>query len=213
MHACNICNELSLKSALESDRRYVSLVQSGDTRILETDNFVVLPSVGPIDSLHAMVVPRVHVNSFSTLPRSAIQEAHEILEQLRQFVEQVHSRKLVFFESGAGTLSDHSGGCIVHAHIHALSSCPSFSERLRREVALELQDSEEPLARADRKFGYVWFVDEEKREYICNQPLLPSQFLRYLYSQCCAAGSTWNWRRHPNVDGIFEVLRNYRGLT
>lgn len=198
--------------ALTSDLRYATLVREGKSRIIETAEFFVLPSIGPIDSFHVMLVPRKHVNSFAMLPNHTINKAHWILHKIRKFVDKAYSRKLIFFESGAGTLSDHAGGCIVHAHIHILSSCSPFNDRLRKEVALEFQNTNEPFARADTKFGYLWFMDEEEREYICNQPMLPSQFLRYLYSQCCATESTWNWRRHPNVDGILEVLENYREL-
>jgi diadenosine tetraphosphate (Ap4A) HIT family hydrolase len=213
MLSCNLCRELEYKSTMPTDVDYTSLVESGASRIVETENFVVLPSVGPIDAFHVMAVPRVHVNSFAALPSSARKEARELLLRLRTFVEQAHARTLIFFESGAGTRSDHSGGCIVHAHIHAVSACPSFSHRLQREVALERQVVSDPFEHADTKFGYVWFMDESESEYVCNRPLLPSQFLRYLYSQSCGVESMWNWRRHPNTGVITEILRNYRGLV
>jgi len=213
MTKCNICNELSYRSALPDDSRYTSIVRSGHTRIAETEHLVVLPSVGPIDSCHAMIAPRKHINSFAQLPSNISNSVRLLMRQMRDFVKKEHSKELVFFESGAGTLSGHAGGCIIHAHIHAVSYCKDFEERLFGEVAMQLQLADESLTSADTKFGYVWYMDPDEREYICNRPMLPSQFLRYLYTQTCSNERMWNWRRHPNVDGIFDVLRNYQKFS
>lgn len=58
--------------------------------------------------------------------------------------------------------------------------------------------------------GYVWYSPDESSHFLCNKPLLPSQFLRYIYAETTSAPAQWNWRRHPNAKGVGRVIDNYR---
>jgi hypothetical protein len=155
-----------------------------------------------------MIVPKEHFNCIAALPKPSISEAVSIINKLKNFYQTRYGKKLIFFESGAGSLTDHSGGCIVHAHIHVLTESLAFDKRIREEVKLELS-SKQDHSSADKEFGYVWYMNGEGKQYLSNRPLLPSQFLRYLYSSCENISQQWNWRRHPNINGVEEVLVTY----
>lgn len=209
---CNICKELAGLCAEECGRDYQELVVAKRNVIVSGKNLVVIPSVGPLNNSHVMLVPRIHANSFAELPQREQEEALIILNKLQQHVNKKTGLKLFFFESGAGELTDHSGGCISHAHIHCIAESPDFFNRLTQEVVLT------PVlpgdySGADKKQGYIWFMSSAGKAFVCNKPLLPSQFLRYVYAQGTKSPNIWNWRRHTNFPSIKEVINTYEGIV
>lgn len=212
MQACNICQELMLEQITSFDSRYQALISTGKNILFETEDFVVLPSLGPLNDSHVMIVPKTHINNFSLLDDSKLRQVEFIEEILSSHIAGAIGRKLVFFESGAGDISNHSGGCIVHAHIHCVYESQEFECRLFEEVKFR-HAGESLYEGADGKLGYVWYRSSSGQAYICNDPQLPSQFLRYVYSMAAGDVRFWNWRRHNNFDGVLRVLDNYKGLS
>lgn len=208
---CNICKELSGIGADECGRDYQELIRRGENIILSSSNFAIIPSVGPLSGAHAMLVPLNHINSFAELPPSALHEAAGLLDRMQEHISKKLGKKLFFFESGAGQLASHSGGCITHAHIHCITEAVGFLERLSAEVSLS-PTKEMDFSGADLKHGYIWFRSSAGECYVCNRPLLPSQFLRYVYAQCTNSPNIWNWRRHTNFTEVQEVVSAYEGI-
>lgn len=208
---CNICKELAGTGADECGQDYQALIRNGDNRILSSSNFAVIPSVGPLSGTHAMLVPLSHINSFAELPPNSLHEAASLLDRMQEHISKKLGEKLFFFESGAGQLTSHSGGCITHAHIHCITESSDFFDRLSAEVSLSLTEKMN-FTGADTKHGYIWFRDSDGDCYICNRPLLPSQFLRYMYAQCTNSPNIWNWRRHTNFTEVKEVVSAYKGI-
>lgn len=170
-----------------------------------------IPSIGPLHKSHAMIVPKLHYNSFGQLPLALNMEKRELIDRIYTYYSSRFDKKLIFFESGAGRLVNHSGGCIFHAHIHAVVENSTFHERLLREVKLVPIDSF-TTSNIDIELGYIWYLDARKYEYLCNNPMLPSQFLRYTYAQSTEEQTFWNWRRHANINGVLKVLETYKHL-
>ncbi|MBL1273087.1 MAG: HIT domain-containing protein [Oceanospirillales bacterium] len=209
---CNICEELSGSPISEFGEEYNKIVASKNNVIYESDNLVVIPSLGPLNSSHVMVVPKSHFNSFAEIGSEVLDEINKIKEKIREYGRVVLGREYLFFESGAGRLTNHAGGCIVHAHLHALSLCSDFDARIAKEIRLSPVGEIDFFSEADIDFGYVLYIDEMDKWFFCNNPLLPSQFLRYLYAQCNGVDAYWNWRRHINIEGVKSVISRFSGF-
>lgn len=205
-NGCNICRELSTAPITEFGREYAEVVLSRENLIYESKNLVVIPSLGPLNYSHVMVVPKRHLNSFAEVGFEVLEELNEVKDKIREYGKRVLNCEYVFFESGAGALTNHAGGCIVHAHLHALSFCSEFDARIFEEIKLSQVNAEGFYRKADVSVGYVLYINGEDEWFLCNNPLLPSQFLRYLYAQCNNVEAYWNWRRHVNIDGVKEVI-------
>lgn len=209
---CGLCAEVSGRASPEFGEGYGRLVRSRKNVLAETANLLLVPSVGPLNDSHVMIVPKQHVNSFACLDKGGVAESQQLIARLQDYALSRLGRRLIFFESGAGRLTDHSGGCVTHAHIHCVSESGSFHQRLFTEVRLVLA-TDSGYSEADKEHGYLWYEDADGQRYLCNRPLLPSQFLRYLYAQCEGNMGMWNWRRHANFDGILLVVENYREFS
>ncbi|NIF21360.1 HIT domain-containing protein [Candidatus Pantoea multigeneris] len=206
--SCGICDEINGVSYIEG---YGKIVGDKKNIIAETNDFLIVPSVGPLNNSHVMLITKHHVNSFASIDRGIRDEARKTLRKLNEFMFKKTGRPLIFFESGAGKNIDHSGGCIFHAHIHCVYHSPEFENSLKKEI--NFTKIEDPRLNFDTRNGYVWYMNNNYNEFICNNPLLPSQFLRYLYSNSNSIQGNWNWRRDNNISGIMKVIENYENLT
>ncbi|AZE36642.1 Protein similar to CwfJ C-terminus 1 [Pseudomonas chlororaphis] len=211
MNKCNVCKELQLGMLDGCDPRYQALIDSRKNIIYESRDFVVLPSLGPLNDSHVMIVPKLHINNFSVVPESKLAQVREILSALSTYMTLKYGRTLVFFESGAGVQSNHSGGCIVHAHIHCVYESEEFERRLFEEVDFQ-EGGGSWYVNADSDQGYVWYMDSKGKTFLCNNPQLPSQFLRYVYSMSAGDIRFWNWRRHNNYEGVLKVIECYKDI-
>ncbi len=207
---CNICIELAGDSEQIEYRDYGELVKHGKNVLMETRGFCVIPSFGPLDKSHVMIVPKKHVNSFALIEGELKGEVEFIIDALSNYYLERFKERLFFFESGAGSSCDHSGGCIVHAHIHCVASTDRFESLLSMECSLTKVDDDTLF---DTTHGYIWFRNENGDAYYCNRPLLPSQFLRYLYLISKNVNKRWNWRRDINIKEIGNVISAYSGLN
>ncbi|MCV5217046.1 hypothetical protein OFC53_38060, partial [Escherichia coli] len=61
--ACNICNELASNLEAITDETYRTLVLNKQNILLETKNYCVIPSYGPLHSSHVMIVTKAHKNN------------------------------------------------------------------------------------------------------------------------------------------------------
>lgn len=205
---CGICDEINGVSFING---YDEIVAVKKNIIAETNNYLVVPSVGPLNDSHVMLIPKHHVNSLAAIEIGLQQEARTILRKLNEFMIQKNNRSLIFFESGAGENIDHSGGCIFHAHIHCVYNTQEFECALKKEIDFTKVKSQH--LNFDTRHGYVWYMNDNYDEFICNNPLLPSQFLRYLYANSNSIHGNWNWRRDNNIIGVMKVIANYKGFT
>lgn len=210
-NSCNLCLEVSGNSADFFDEAYKTLVASKKNILLETKNFILLPSVGPLNDTHLMIVPKRHIMNFASLTDSELAESKTIMEDLNDRFSRLYESSLIFFESGAGNLTNHSGGCIDHAHIHCLLESQDFEVKLFSEISL-LEVESPGYLNADIDLGYIWYKNSAEEVYLCNNPLLPSQFLRFLYAGASSNETLWNWRKNSNSKSVIDVLEKYNPL-
>ncbi|MDP4557290.1 hypothetical protein Q9247_06320 [Halomonas meridiana] len=208
MNKCNICSELN-DDMVNIPSDYANIVKSKRNIILSSKDLVVLPSFGPLNNSHVMIVPRDHFFNFYSLSRDCSKQVEFLLDKLKEGFFNSFEEDLVFFESGAGANSNHSGGCIVHAHIHCVVQSKEFERSLFKEVELEEINDKTTF---DVQKGYIWYKAADGKEYLKNNPLLPSQFLRYLYMQSSSTPASWNWRRNIDVGGMQSVIDTYRKI-
>ncbi|HDZ7393716.1 TPA: HIT domain-containing protein, partial [Escherichia coli] len=128
---CGICDEINGISLIKG---YDEIVNDKKNIIAETNDFLIVPSIGPLNNSHVMLIPKRHINSFAALDRDTRSNGKEILRELNEFIIHQSGRSLIFFESGAGENIDRSGGCISHAHIHCVYYTQEFENALNKEI-------------------------------------------------------------------------------
>ncbi|HFE3034531.1 TPA: HIT family protein, partial [Escherichia coli] len=92
---CGICDEINGISLIKG---YDEIVSDKKNIIAETNDFLIVPSIGPLNNSHVMLIPKRHINSFAALDRDTRSNGKEILRELNEFIIHQSGRSLIFFE-------------------------------------------------------------------------------------------------------------------
>ena len=107
---CPIC--IAVKESLE--KRDESIFNKG---LYESDSFIVMPCIGPLEIGHVMIVSKTHYESLASMGSGAIKEMKNIIEVAFEN-KSIYKGSLI---TEHGAFLDQSGGaCIVHTHIHVI---------------------------------------------------------------------------------------------
>jgi ATP adenylyltransferase len=96
--------------------------------LIETENFVVIPSLGALVEGWLLIVPKRHHISYGALPVALRAEADALELQTRELLESQYKKPVVTFEHGPSA-AKHGTGCGVdHAHLHLVPiECDLFA--------------------------------------------------------------------------------------
>ena len=121
---CTFCNEIRGDGENNFFKMYLektfSLDNIKDRIIAETNNFILIPTIGPLLPGHLLLVSKDHHISFSHIPINLIHETEVIKQNLRNIMNHSYCTP-VFFEHGPMSSCEAGGGCCyIHAHLHII---------------------------------------------------------------------------------------------
>ena len=129
MNDCTLCAELAIRSGRAS----------WNQPLIETKNFVVLPSLGALVEGWLLILPRRHVLSMGALSTRLQAEADELEGSTRSLLKARYGSRIVAFEHGPSA-AKHGTGCGVdHAHLHVLPLNCDLLSYARRFVPTDLE--------------------------------------------------------------------------
>jgi len=187
---CCICNEILMN---EMDSSLQSLSGLQNRKLIETNNFILFPSISPISEGHYLIFPKSHVTSFSQIHKNTINELkiliNNVFIKLKKFYNDI-----MIFEHGVG--NDKIGGCgIDHAHIHLLPSSQKEIEYVVRTISINYQHNRnlifEQLFRTNKNQTYILVGTEISSYKIFLSDHFKSQTIRKLIC---------NYRNKKNCD-------------
>ena len=94
--------------------------QLENTLIAKSENFLLIPCIGPMVVGHAIVVSRNHHPSLASMGSNAIAEYDQFVKELTR-----GTTDWLEFEHGA-TNDNCAGACVVHTHIHLVPGLSSY---------------------------------------------------------------------------------------
>jgi diadenosine tetraphosphate (Ap4A) HIT family hydrolase len=198
---CEFCSEFSLSKQSRFKNLYGEVLPS---RIIdETDNFIVLPTMGQLYKGSLLILSKSHIESFSCLTTRLIPELEALIQNFQEKVG-LFGHPFIF-EHGANSAS--GGGCgIYHAHVHIvpLPKPVNWNEILElpgQEVtslglAWEmLKDSDEYILVKDG-FSTVWL--SKLKENQCHR--LSSQYCRRRIAEFFQLSQPWDWHQYNYIE-------------
>lgn len=165
-----------------------------------TQDFVLLPSIGPLVVGHGMLVSREHRESLAEMPPPALSAYERLVERATAFLEQ---RKLALVEVEHGSTGFAGGGaCIVHTHVHWLPSKPEIVRTIGDHLKLitKVDDANQLVA-----FKSIAYVSVRCRPggyiYVYDARDSPSQLARRLIAEQLGLES-WDWAVTPRPEVV-----------
>lgn len=179
-----------------------------DTELYRYGNFSVIPGLGAQAPGYLMIVPRTHVLSSAALSDADLRDLLQVISSVSRVLRDQYGDAL-FFEHGACSESQRAGGCISHAHVHAVGTDAPLAPVAHRRLSYEhIADLGELRGWAHRP--YVAIRDQEGSCTVASAQGLPGQYLRRLLDEALGEVGEWDYSLFPHLDRIRETIRDLR---
>jgi diadenosine tetraphosphate (Ap4A) HIT family hydrolase len=181
--------------------------------LFESDNFVVIPSLGALVEGWLLLVPKSHFICIGALPKSLLREMGELKATACSFVRDVYGN-VVAFEHGPYDNSRKVGCGVDHAHLHIVS------------ISFDLEHAVTPLLPIDTQWLPAGFRDcreafQNHRDYLyLEQPVgvgrialndqLAGQLFRRAIASALGVPDRYNWREHSNLQNVNATIARAR---
>ncbi len=208
-NTCYICGEIAGKptqdliSLLLGEAEYVRRV------LAETENFAVVPSLGPVVPGHMLLCPRLHVCGMAALPPGLEAEHEFIRRRLIGELAMAFSAPVHCFEHGGAPDANRVLCSVGHAHVHFLPADVDVrSVLLASGRWVSVRTGLQALQCAVRGREYLYYVSPhgEAQVLVPLNGEFESQYLRRVFADVLGCPEKWNWRADPRPEIVHETF-------
>lgn len=175
--------------------------------IYEWGNFFLIPSIGPIDLGHFLIVSKTHDCGLATMPKDQITDLFKFIEFL---ISKDKLSDILFFEHGSYDDQD-AGSCISHTHIHVIPNYSKYYSVLDNG-SLEIVYKNftiEQFCKID--FPYIMSYNTKQESRIYRAYNAHSQMMRKAI--CTKKGSgNGDWKANKNIDVIKSGINFWNNM-
>lgn len=208
---CTLCSELTGKQ--KNNLCYLIFRKKINRIIKETNNFVIIPTIGQITEGYLLIVPKEHYTCIGALPLKLFQELKELKEICIDALYKIYQKSCIFFEHGAvgKTFEKRAGCCTDHAHLHVIPVELDLLEDIRKNYKeLKINSIEELSKNYQKKIPYLFYEDNNKDMYVFDAPSVVPQYFRMLLAKKLKVEEKWDWRTYYGKE---EMSRTIKRLT
>lgn len=180
-----------------------------DTPLLESDSFVVLPSLGGFVEGWLLVVPRRHLLSMAQLTDRERVELRDLVGALSERVGRNHRGQVWRFEHGATSARQSIGCGVDHAHTHVVPLPFDLIPVLRSYDSSVVFNS----IAADADFdglldpstSYI-FASNGYSAVCASHTEGESQFVRRAIAKAASIPTKWDWNSFPHLETVGRTI-------
>ncbi|AFY38379.1 histidine triad (HIT) protein [[Leptolyngbya] sp. PCC 7376] len=209
-HKCTFCAQYVLHThAIAWSKIGQEYGQFSDV-ILETDNCLAIAGFGALTEGYVLIIPKDHYLSVGGLPKKLMSEFIAVKQIIGDSIKKIYGQ-VAFFEHGMSTCSL-SGGCIDHAHIHAIPCKTDFRAHLQIDFPeIQISDIFELSKFSNANISYIFYenIFEEKFVYVATETI-KSQYIRRLWAGSIGKPKEWNWGIFIGEKNIARTIEKIR---
>lgn len=205
MNKCSFCSEIN---RLTNNNLFLSILRftlSKEDRILfETDNFIIIPSLGALVPGHLLIVSKLHYISIGHCPASYYSELEYLVNAVRIASKIVFKLPVIAFEHGA-SVEAMGGSSIDHTHLHVLPIDEDVIE-INNSKNIRINDYYELKKQYFNKLPYLYYQSINETNYLIIMDNIPSQYLRQVVAAKLGIIDVWNWKLHHGLDNVKKTM-------
>jgi ATP adenylyltransferase len=211
---CAFCSEI-LTGRLSDPILDLLGAPTFDRIVASTPEFLVVPSLGPLNEGHILLVSTEHIECW----RDATQElrAHALgaAVNLARRVSEAFDSPILIFENGTArhcTRSDNS--CIDHLHIHILPLSEAHVQAVVRSLptADVIYPAHLIQTRFDSSLDYVSAGPAGGSMTVLQAKSIERQLIRRQIASLLGSPDLWNWRDFPQLDRVLNMVSVLRAM-
>lgn len=200
MSACCLCSNLvSADSSVPWNRP-----------LRESENFVVIPSLGSLVEGWALIVPKKHFICIGAFPNDLFRELEQTKSAVAQTLSQ-HYGQVCAFEHGPNSVNRQVGCGVDHAHLHLVPLDFDLRKAAEGFTPSELHWTPATLNSCRTVFrggwDYLYIEQPLGHGYIAAHKALGSQILRKAVAAHLGVPEEFNWRDFPQFETISRTIR------
>lgn len=211
---CSFCSEFENDFEGSYYLSKISVHSKIKNRVLiESDNWVVIPTIGPISEGHLLITTKEHYSCLRNTPIKLLEELYVLLDKVECVYKKMYGTQLIAFEHGNGDLKI-GGACIEHTHIHVLPCNDDvYLDIMNYDFIIDEVNSMYDVYKDKYKAGYLLYKSPENREYLITGEVIPSQFFRQIFSKKIGVQSEWDWRSNHNINMLVNTYNKIKEYT
>lgn len=182
--------------------------------IHETANFAVLCDIAPLLVGHLIIVPKWPWVSFGKLPKENWDEYAELKLKAKRVLDKCYSRTMFIEHGSCSTMV--SGGCITHAHLHAVPGSidflPMFSEYGLEYI--KIHDMRYLLELGNQDVPYLFFENTDSEMYVVQlRKPIKKQFVRIGIAKSLGIEDPyWDWGVYVNKAALRKTIKEMKQI-
>ncbi len=199
---CRLCEALSrpCKATLEN------------TVLIESEHFVVMPTLGQFIEGWLMVVSKSHKRCAREHSTHELAELDDLVARTQTLVHTYYGPAMVFEHGPSDSPGSQAGCCVEHTHIHVVpcANSQNFFEKIAFRRVGECTISDLSLSIQEKSRGYLIagsdMASRRLNLYEVDCPA-PRQYLRQVLAVVCNKTALWDWRQNSCLENIQKTLR------
>lgn len=200
---CTMCDTLAAPTS-ECDRP-----------VLDSGNFVVLPSLGSLVEGWLLILPKTHAISMGGLSSPLANEMLDLKDYLWSVLESTYGCA-VAFEHGPAAPRRAVGCGVDHAHLHlvpvSFNVVRAAAPHLPEDTLWSRANWNSCRTAYETAVDYLYVEQRRGDGQIAVGPGFPGQVLRRAIAGAIGRAAEYDWRKHPQLDTITKTLRTLRRL-
>lgn len=204
---CTLCAELDGK---EYNNLCFLVFGKKINRILkETDNFVVIPTIGHFVDGYLLIISKKHFISMGSLPKTMFSELKYLIRETKKVLYNSYDKKTILFEHGAvgESFEKRAGCCTVHMHLHVVPVEIDLLRRIKENYCgKEIISIESLCEYYQRRMPYLFYEDNNENKYVFEAHQVVSQYFRQILALELGAEEKGDWRNYYGKEELLKTL-------
>ncbi len=201
MNSCTLCAELTARSGRAS----------WNEPLMETENFVVLPSLGALVEGWLLILPKVHQLSMGALASQLRAEADDLENSARSLLKARYGTGTIAFEHGPSAVKHGTGCGVDHAHLHVLPLNCDLIKYVQpfvpRDLVWEQAGWDGRSDAYSHGLDYLYLRQEGQSGLLAVSEDFGSQVFRKAVASYLGIGNNFNWRAYPQLETVAKTMQ------
>ena len=163
----------------------------------ETNNFIIIPSLGSLVEGYLFIVSKKHYNNMNELGNIEKEEYFNLINKYRNKFINIYCEYPIIFEHGY--IEDNNTSSVSHAHTHIVNY--NFKDELSIINYLNFNIIN-GIDDIDKKRNYIMYISIDKKIYVSYDFNNVSQLMRVLIAKDLNIENKYNWKNNKFITNI-----------
>ena len=179
-----------------------------NTIIEETNNFLILPSIGSLVDGYLLIVSKRHVNSMANLSENEKKEYEFLINKYRNLFKKIYNKSPIIFEHGSPILnSNMKASSVIHAHSHIVNHNFIDENSIIKKLKFKEMNN---LKFLSKDKNYIMYINSENKYYITNDFKPISQILRKIIAKDLGYENMFDWKEYKFLENIYSTIKKVK---